>query len=69
MTDPKTAAILQNIAGNVLPMCITTSGELNEAGKHVVTFHTPGHGLAIMEMSADYAFGLALALVNPFLAE
>lgn len=66
MTDPKTADILREIAGAVKPMCITTTGELNEAGKHVVRIIIPGHGCAIMEMDEGYAINLACAIVEPF---
>ena len=66
MTDPKTADILREIAGAVKPLCITTTGELNEAGKHVVRIIIPGEDLVIVEMDEAYAVSLACALVGPF---
>ena len=66
MTDPKTEALLAKIAGAVKPMSIHTSGELNEAGNHVITFTIPGIGIAIMEVSESYAVNLACAIVEPF---
>jgi len=66
MTHPKTEALLAKIAGAVRPMCINTSGELNEAGNHVITFTIPGVGIAIMELSESYAVNLACAIVEPF---
>lgn len=66
---PKTTDILREIADAVKPMCITTTGELNEAGKHVVRIIIPGEGFVLMEMDEDYAVGLACALVEPFARE
>lgn len=66
MTDPKITDILRRITGSIRPMTIHTTGELNEAGNHIVKLIIPGEGFVIMEMDREYAFGLATALVDPF---